>query len=97
MAGTIRLNGVPCAAAIYSSPSLLPALSADPSAPPVPMVGGGVGGGGPGGGMCDQRALGNPRRGGSGGGGLLPPHVLSPFCYYTQREAKKILVASFSN
>ena len=96
MAGTIRLNGVPCATAIYSSPSLLPALSADPSAPPFLWLGR-CGGGGPRGGMCDQRALGNPRRGGESGGGLLPPHVLSPFCYYIQREAKKILAASFSN
>jgi len=96
VAGTIRLNGVPCAAAIYSSPSLLPALSADPSAPPFLWLG--RCGGGAQEAACVTSALWViPGEGGRVGGGLLPPHVLSPFCYYTQREAKKILVASFSN
>ena len=88
MAGTIRLNGVPCAAAIYSSPSLLPALSADPSAPPVPMVGGGVWGGGQEAACVTSALWVIPGEGGNGGRGSS--HHMSFLLFaITLREKQK--------
>lgn len=88
MAGTIRLNGVPCAAAIYSSPSLLPALSADPSAPPFLWLGR-CGGGGAQEAACVTSALWViPGEGGVGGGGSSH-HMSSLLFAITLREKQK--------